>query len=158
MGVLSLRTGDLFTSEAHALAHGVNTQGRMGSGIAKQFRLTYPEMFSEYQRICHDGLLAPGGLFPWRIPGEERWVYNLASQELSGPNARVEWVAASAAAMIEHAEKHAVPSVALPRIGAGIGALSWSAVEPVLSDLAQTTSVQIEVWTLPEDPASHLPR
>lgn len=36
----------------YALAHQVNCQGRMGSGVAKTVREKYPEVYNEYHRLC----------------------------------------------------------------------------------------------------------
>ena len=58
-------SGDLFLSDTQTLAHGVNCRGRMGAGVAAEFRRIAPEMFKEYRRKCHHGLLQPGELLLW---------------------------------------------------------------------------------------------
>ena len=54
-------SGDLFLSKAHTFAHGVNTKGRMGAGIAVDFKKLSKTMFNEYLRKCRSGELQPGG-------------------------------------------------------------------------------------------------
>ena len=50
--------------------------------------------------------------------------------------------------MVDHASQHEVPTIALPKIGCGIGGLRWGDVEQVLSGIVRETDrVQIEVWT-----------
>lgn len=44
--------GDLFTTKARIIAHQVNCQGVMGSGVAKQIRQRNPQMFLNYARHC----------------------------------------------------------------------------------------------------------
>lgn len=41
--------GDLLDSKCEYICHQVNCQGRMGSGIAKQIRERWPEVFTNYQ-------------------------------------------------------------------------------------------------------------
>lgn len=148
MGFLSIRSGDLFFSDALALGHGVNIRGFMNAGIAKEFRIRFPEMYTEYQDLCRGGDLYAGHVMPWRTPKGNRWVYNLASQNDPGPYARLEWLDSSVREMVQHASRQAIPKVALPRIGCGIGGLEWSDVERVLSGIARDSdSVHIEVWT-----------
>lgn len=43
---------DIFESGADVICHQVNCQGVMGSGIAKQVREKYPNVYTEYQTYC----------------------------------------------------------------------------------------------------------
>ena len=43
---------DIFKSGADLICHQVNCQGVMGSGIAKQVREKYPNVYKEYKRMC----------------------------------------------------------------------------------------------------------
>lgn len=148
MGLLTIRPGDLFASSAPALAHGVNIRGFMNAGIAKEFRVRFPEMHAEYQALCRRDGLAAGEVQAWKDPKSGRWVYNLASQDEPGAYARLEWLDTSARAMLAHASHHGVGIVAMPRIGCGIGGLRWRDVERTLSGIAHDSDdVQLEVWT-----------
>lgn len=119
----------------------------MNAGVAKEFRIRYPEMYREYRSLCQSDVLLAGGVHPWLDPRSNRWVYNLASQDEPGAYARLEWVDSSVRTMLEHASQHGVAKVSLPRIGCGIGGLRWRDVERVLSDAARSSDeVQLEVW------------
>lgn len=148
MGLLTLKAGDMFASTTAALAHGVNVDGLMGAGVAAIFRRKFPAMHREYVRACRRGDLTPGSVWPWKAPSG-LWVYNLASQDRPGPHARLEWVEESVKAMLEHAQEHGVGSVAMPRIGCGIGGLHWADVEGVLGSCVEAIpGVELEVWSL----------
>ena len=43
---------DIFESGANVICHQVNCQGVMGSGIAKQVREKYPEVYKQYKILC----------------------------------------------------------------------------------------------------------
>ncbi len=45
--------GDLLTSKSQVIAHQVNCQGVMGSGIAKQIKEKYPKVFGCYEFHCN---------------------------------------------------------------------------------------------------------
>lgn len=149
MGELIFKSGDVFTSDAGAIAHGVNTRGVMGAGIAKAFRERYPDMYSHYRRECQFGRLQPGGLMAY-LPadGEFGVVYNVASQKNTGPDAKIEWLGAGLDSALRDAETRGFGKIAMPRIGTGIGGLDWEEVEPWLRGLAGKYNVDIEVWTL----------
>ena len=46
--------GDLFQTHAKYICHQVNCQARMGSGVAKQVRAKYPEVYNAYVGFCNE--------------------------------------------------------------------------------------------------------
>lgn len=136
---MTVVSGDLFAPGGPAaLAHGVNCQGFMGAGIAKQFRDTFHEMYREYQRLCADGDFHPGVCIPWQRNG--RTVFNLATQDQPGPDARIEAVIESVRKMIDLAPSLGVERIGMPLVGSGIGGLFAHEVEYVLHLLAMANA------------------
>lgn len=143
---IDYRTGDLFTTEAPALAHGVNIRGVVG-GIAAQFAARYGQLEHDYDAHCFVGQFYPGDVYAWDgLVPLEPVIYNLATQDLPGPRARIEWVAFALANMATDMRARGITRVAMPRIGCGIGGLTWDQVEPFVNALADI--VDVEVWTL----------
>lgn len=165
--------GDLFNSTADAYAHGVNTEGLMGAGIAVAFKHQWPHMYSTYKTACKVHHLPPGETFVWdtqptlsqlpcvRTPKmvaakqaeidaftNPRWIYNIASQDAPGPNAKLEWFERGLLRALKHAEENEVKTIAMPRIGCGIGGLDWEDVRDIIEHYAEKSTVDIEVWTL----------
>lgn len=50
--MIKILDGDLLESNATIIAHQVNCQGKFNSGVAKQVRTKYPEVYFEYKRLC----------------------------------------------------------------------------------------------------------
>ena len=146
MTTLTLHTGDLLTSTADGIAHGVNCRGFMGSGIAPFFKRRYEGMYDAYRTVCLAGHLHGGEAFIWPMP--EVTVYNIASQEEPGANATLSFLEHGVRAALTHADRYGVKTIALPRIGCGIGGLDWEDVRPLLAGLAAEFECDIEVWTL----------
>ena len=138
-------TGNIFTSTAPAVGHGVNCQGVMGSGIAVQFRTLFPEMFRQYKALCNASLLVPGEVFPFQT--ENFLVYNIASQRLPGANATLEWLEEGLHAVLSDAEDRGYDRVALPQIGCGIGGLDIADVRPLIISVEAGSSMEFEFWT-----------
>jgi O-acetyl-ADP-ribose deacetylase (regulator of RNase III) len=111
-----------------ALGHGCNCAGAMGAGIAVVFRKRYPAMYREYRRRCAAGEFRPGDVFVWEAP--DVVVYNLATQPVPGPTARLDAIEASVRAALADAEVRELPRLGIPRIGAGLGGLDWDDVAP----------------------------
>jgi O-acetyl-ADP-ribose deacetylase (regulator of RNase III) len=147
------KTGSLFDSTADAYAHGVNTEGLMGAGIAVEFKHRWPDMYAEYKTYCKMGHIRPGTVFTWEQtvleddkPGTV--IYNIASQDKPGPNARLEWFESALKQTIKDAEMFEVKVIAMPRIGCGIGGLEWEDVRDIIEHYAERSPVDIEVWSL----------
>lgn len=148
MGKIIHQTGDVFTTDARAIGHGVNVDGVMGSGIAVQFRERFPEMYDEYRKLCKSGELAPGGIMVFEV-APKLYVYNIASQDRPGANATYEWLAEGIRQAVKIAEADGLTKFAIPRIGSGIGGLNERQVETLIADIIAPSRVNVEIWSLP---------
>ena len=54
--------GNLLSSNCDYICHQVNCLGRMGSGIAKQIRDRFPEVYDSYIELCTNEYLKPEDL------------------------------------------------------------------------------------------------
>jgi O-acetyl-ADP-ribose deacetylase (regulator of RNase III) len=129
-------SGDLFANvhNARALAHGCNCQGSMGAGIATGFRDRYPAMFAEYRRRfkAQPREFNLGDAFLWKDDNKP-WVFNLGTQEgVWQARASYDAIEAALASMRHQADREGIASIAVPRVGAGYGGLSWTKVRAVV--------------------------
>lgn len=143
-------SGDLFANrfKAQAIAHGCNCQGSMGAGIATGFRERYPAMFAEYRRRCkaEPREFNLGDAFLWK--GEDRpWVFNLGTQEgVWRARATYEAIETSLRSMRRQADHEGICAIALPRIGAGYGGLSWKKVRAIIETVFTDWSGTLYVY------------
>ena len=133
---ISFVTGDLFANRyaAQAFAHGCNCQGSMGAGIAKEFRSRYPEMFAVYRQRCKADprQFNLGDAWLWK-DDQLPWVFNLGTQEhYWRGRASYDAIAVALANMRAQADAEGIGAIAMPRIGAGYGGLSWRKVRSVV--------------------------
>lgn len=132
-------TGDLFENAYHvqAFAHGCNCQGSMGAGIAKSFRERYPEMYAQYCALCKSvpRQFNLGDAWYWHEEGKPG-VFNLGTQEdYWRSRATYEAIEQALKQMRQQADEKDIDSIALPRIGAGYGGLSWKKVRAVIKQV-----------------------
>ena len=146
---IELKQGDLFTSDAAILCHGVNCMGYMKKGIAVEFSNRFPEMYKTYRQMCDAGKLEPGMVWMYKPPNENYHVANIASQLKPGPNARYEWAITGIDRVVKFAERYEIDRIALPRIGTGIGGLKWADMYYRLVDQFEESPIVIEIWSLP---------
>lgn len=141
------KVGDLVRSDELTIAHGCNTAGVMGAGIAKQIREEIPQAYFEYiNEMPH-----PLGSAQYVWTGT-RSVFNLMTQRQPGPDARYGAITMAFANMAEIMYHQGLDRVAIPRIACGIGALVWEDVSKAMShgiDLAEIDGLTIAVYDLP---------
>jgi O-acetyl-ADP-ribose deacetylase (regulator of RNase III) len=141
------RKGDLFTTDAPAIGHGVNCQGLMGAGVAAIFRDKFPKNYNQYKTNCDLKFLRPGESFLYVEDGQP--IFNLATQDQPGPDAQYRWVLKAATNAMEQAEQLKLDRIAIPLIGCGIGGLNWEPVEAILHATELSfPNTQWEVWKL----------
>jgi O-acetyl-ADP-ribose deacetylase (regulator of RNase III) len=127
--------GDLFVNRFHAqaLAHGCNCAGSMGAGIAVGFKERYPAMFEEFRRRCKADPpeFTLGDVFFWKEEGKPA-VFNLGTQPRPNRGATYPVVEAALRALRAKADAEGITSIAMPRIAAGYGGLSWKKVRALI--------------------------
>ena len=143
--------GDLFTNDTNTIGHGVNCAGVMGAGIAKPIREKYPNNFSNYRAACRRGLLVPGKTMV--NVENDTVIFNIASQNKPGRDARYDWLFGAALDAAEQAVAMDLDTIALPMIGCGIGGLEGykvlrilETIEYMLNDGNRANVFQWEVW------------
>ena len=141
----SERTGDMFAAnDIDALAHGVNVKGVMG-GVAGMFANKYPEMHDYYKETCKDGRFKAGQILPWKEEGKPA-VYNLATQENPGADAKYDLVHKTVKRMLNHAETYGINNIGIPEIGCGIGGLGLRRVRKIVKNLADKSPVNVVMF------------
>lgn len=134
-----------------AVAHGVNCQGIMGAGVARAVRDAYgDDMFDSYKQACETSQLRPGGVHLWRsegCPWDRPDLLNVASQRHPGSDAKIPWLAEGMLKACQLAKLLGHGWLGVPRIGCGIGGLTWQQVEPVLLTASLATDIRIAVFT-----------
>lgn len=144
-------------SNTSVIAHGVNCQGRMNSGVAKQVRAQYPKAYEEYMKLCLTGDSDESFIFgrfcgPNRanqllglsqiVKDKDTFIANLFTQNFYGKDgAKYADQTSIHTALIHLAYSvqytQSLPkSIAMPKIGCGLGGLDWdSEVEPILREV-----------------------
>lgn len=133
--MISHEEGRLFDYTHKAYAHGVNTGGMMGAGIAVEFKNRFPGLFKAYREQCESGQLSPGELFLFNAPNA--LVFNLATQRPTG-RAQRSYLRKSAGLLYVAARSQGITDIHIPKIGCGLGGLEEEdlidALNPFLND------------------------
>jgi O-acetyl-ADP-ribose deacetylase (regulator of RNase III) len=134
--MIEYRKGNLLDVEEGIIAHGCNSYGVMGSGVALAVKNMYPEAFIKYQIYCQnnqDTDITGSTVCVTVTP--ELVVANMITQEDFGRNPATRYVSYDA---IDDCFKY-VNSVFLdttiniPKIGAGLGNGKWEVIAEIIN-------------------------
>ena len=142
--------GNLFNSKAMAIVNTVNCVGAMGKGIALDFKLRYPEMFKEYQRICFQHLLKPGQILPYKKSNPI--ILNFAIKDDWKDPSKVEWIEETLQKFVNNYKSLNITSVAFPWMGAMNGGLPLQTIKSLTRKYLQNLEdIDIEVYDFDPD-------
>lgn len=150
-----IKEGNVFDSDAKIICHQVNCQGVMGSGVAKEVRERFPNVYSAYHDYCEENkdyparLLGVAQMVPIDKEGS-RWIANCFGQDKFGYDGKqYTSVGALMEAFQEVAKmaKMAGAKVAMPyKIGCVRGGANWPLVKKIIDVTFQ--GVDVELWKL----------
>lgn len=155
--MIKIIEGNLFDSNADIIAHQVNCQGIMGSGVARQVKKKYPEVFTMYEDMCMSNasknLL---GITQICTAHDNRTIANLFAQNTYGYRYDGKQYTDTTAlySSLSGLKKYALSknfTIAIPyKIGCVRGGADWdNEVFPMIQMLFKK-DVEIEIWKLPK--------
>jgi len=126
--------GNILESDADAVVNPVNCVGVMGKGLAPQFKQAYPENFAAYQKACRGKQIAPGRihLFETGLMANPKLIINFPTKRHWRDKSKIEDIESGLAALAREVRERGIPSVAIPRLGCGLGGLDWRMVRPLI--------------------------
>lgn len=134
--------GDILSSEAQLIAHGIATHDPFDSGLALALRERFPSMVRDYRHAMHSKHPRTGEIWSWHGVGEDgrtHGIVNLLTQGMQSQDkaarpikANLEDVNQALRALARLVRDEGVRSLALPRLATGVGGLDWADVKPLI--------------------------
>jgi O-acetyl-ADP-ribose deacetylase (regulator of RNase III) len=122
--------GDIFITSAQVIVNPVNCKGVMGKGLALAFKQRYPAMFAVYQQECRIGKLRIGQ--PTLYRESTPWILNFPTKDHWRDASKLEYLEQGLQYFVDHYREMGIQSIAFPKLGAGLGKLSWDEVGPLM--------------------------
>jgi O-acetyl-ADP-ribose deacetylase (regulator of RNase III) len=144
MGILSYHRGDIFTSPAQVIVNPVNCKGHMGKGLALAFKQRYPQMFVIYQHECREGKLRIG--HPTLYTASAPWILNFPTKDHWRDDSKVEYLEAGLQYFVTHYKALEITSIAFPKLGAGLGKLSWDVVGSLMVKYLSQVDIDVSIY------------
>lgn len=147
--------GNLLNAKCGVIGHGVNCQGVMGSGVAKQVRAAYPEVFTLYCKFLQEHITPYTGTTQLIHINPRLFVANMFTQIYYGSDGQKY----AQESMIANAMKSLVTQmrevewewesdyhIHLPEIGCGLGGLQWDVVANIIDE--HSADVPVTIYSL----------
>jgi O-acetyl-ADP-ribose deacetylase (regulator of RNase III) len=143
--------GDILETKAAAIAHGVAANDPMNQGLAATLHERYPAMHKDFHHWCRQKHPKPGSAWVWSGAGGVR-VINLITRD--GGYEHGSKPRQATASSVNHAlralrkliAKEHIASVALPRLGTGIGGLDWPQVRALIDNQLGDVAADIYIY------------
>ena len=143
--MITIKTGDIFDSQAQTLVNTVNCVGIMGKGIALEFKKRFPDMYKDYEQRCKEGKVKLGEPYLFRrltLP----WILNIPTKDHWRSVSRLQDIIDSLQYLEDHCRQWEIASLAVPPLGCGEGQLEWRIVGPSLYRFLQKLDIPVEIY------------
>lgn len=147
-----MKLGNILDCDEKILVHQTNCQGVMGSGLAKQIKEKYPEVFNAYYHYCKTRqLLDVLGTALICEADDGKYIANLFGQDKYGKGLQTDYdMFKKALQEIHDFAKENKLSVALPyKIGCGLAGGDWNKVFDIINEIFYD-EVVFEIYKLEE--------
>lgn len=165
--MITYRNLDIFDGGCDALVNPVNCVGVSGAGLALAFRRRYPEHFESYRNACRTGRLRPGTVHvdDYGCDAHPRYLIALPTKRHWRDPSRLDDIERATRALADAIHEHGIGSIAIPRLGAGLGRLPWETVRRTIATALEGAAAHCDILILADPPtpaaradtASHQP-
>lgn len=132
--------GSILDAPQKHIAHGVNCQNKMGSGVAKALFTKYPDVKKFYHLFIEANLTTIAerskllGKVQILIMPDEKRVVNCFTQEFYGYDGKKYVNYDAIHSCFEALRKTNIKEIAIPKIGCGLAGGNWEVVSRIIDD------------------------
>lgn len=130
--------GDILKSESSILVNSVNCKGVMGAGLAKEFKLKFPQMYLNYRDMCMKGRINIGIIYVYKVKDTNQIIANLPTKIHWKNGSKLEWIKRGLESLIVLIRDSKLNSISIPMLGCGLGGIN----EEDFMDLFEETFVK----------------
>jgi O-acetyl-ADP-ribose deacetylase (regulator of RNase III) len=135
MNMLQFTKGDITKTQNFVVP--VNTVGAMGKGLALDVAKKFPLVEQSYKSALRAQLLDIGKVCPVYIPGYN--IYLLPTKKDWHNPSTLEYVESGLRGLVKTILKEGLDlgTVAIPKLGCGLGGLDWQDAKPLIEEAAR---------------------
>ena len=152
---LIYKTGNLLDAQTDVIAHQVNCQGVMGSGVAKQIKEKWPNVYKKYTYHVNESYLLEKGPLLGQCQLVEildnKYVANLFGQNRFGYDGKrytsYDGIYNALTSLAVQMMDNGMESVAFPyKMSSDRGGADWDIILAMIESVFKNTNITIEIW------------
>jgi O-acetyl-ADP-ribose deacetylase (regulator of RNase III) len=147
--MITIKKGNIFTTQCQTIVNTVNCVGIMGAGIALEFKIRHPHMFTAYERYCENGQITIGSLWIYTVPESATpccKVLNFPTKNHWKDPSSINYLELGLQKFIDTYQQKAIKSIAFPLLGANLGELPEQLVLDTMVRYLEKTDIEVEIW------------
>ena len=144
MSNVKIISGNIFTSRCQTIVNTVNCVGVMGAGLALECRLRYPQMFTQYAKLCAGGQFDIGKL--WLYKASDRWVLNFPTKKDWKMPSKEDYLRRGLDNFCQTYEARGITSIAFPLLGAQHGGLTAERSLEIMCEYLSPCAIPVEIY------------
>lgn len=146
--MLRVITGSsIFDSKCECLTNTINTVGAMGAGIALEFRLRVPEMYSLYKEKCATGEVRIGKYWLYDRPNRiGKRILNFPVKKGFNHPSKWEYIIEGLRYFVKNYYRDNILSIAIPTLGSRLGKLDDEGVLIMMQADLKDLPINIEIY------------
>lgn len=159
--MLYYKVGDLLAAPQKVIAHQVNCQGKMGSGVAKAIKDNYPSVYNNYLKICKERDIKDLLGYCQEVTTNGKIIFNLFGQEYFGYDGKqytsYAYLTLALTQLFQslyilnniNSSENKIEEFAIPyKMGCDRGGADWKIVESILEDLSRKYKIDVYIYSI----------
>jgi len=142
--MLTIVTGNIFSSSAQTIVNTINCVGVMGAGIALECRLRWPEMYEQYVDLCNNKSISVGKL--WLFKGADRWILNFPTKIHWRYPTKENYLHSGLNKFLETYKEKEIESIAFPLLGASHGGIPSERSREIMVSYLEKCEIPVEIY------------
>ena len=144
--MITYTSGNIFDADVEALVNPVNCVGVMGAGLAKQFKERFPENYQQYRWDCTNNRVSVGKMHVFEVKplstNKHRYIINFPTKIVPQERSQFSYIRDGINDLVNVLYRYEIQSVAIPKLGCGLGGLEWKTVRPVIDDMLHNNLIK----------------
>lgn len=141
---VKILTENIFTTACEVLVNPINCVGVMGAGIALEYRLRYPEMYTRYVALCEQNKIDIGLL--WLYKGKDKSILNFPTKKHWKNPSKEEYLHEGLRKFVDTYKEKGIQSIAFPMLGADKGGIFPERSLNIMRTYLDPLDINIEIY------------
>lgn len=123
---------DILQAKTEVIVTSVTTAGAMAQGLSAQVAKAFPEVEEEYRQALEQGYLDIGKVWAVQPQGAQYIVVLFPTSREVSRRSDIKYIEEGLKALKEVVQGHGWQSIAMPKLGTGVGGLEWEQVKELI--------------------------